>query len=82
MELKWTNNLEYLEKEIQFDSQEELAAYVLKIAKQSDEVKHHCDMEISKATTLKLKLTTHDADKTVTDKDYQLAKWIDTIEDR
>lgn len=82
MELKWTNNLDYLEKEIQFESQKKLAAYVLKIAEHSDKEKHHCDMEISNATTLKLKLTTHDADKTVTDKDYQLAKWIDSIMDR
>lgn len=79
MELKWTNNLNYLEKEMQFETQEELASYILKIAEKSDKEGHHCDMEVSNATTLKLKLTTHDDNNSVTDKDYQLAKWIDNI---
>lgn len=79
MELKWKKHAGYLERELTFDSQKDLATFLLKIAAQSDKVKHHCDMEISKATTLKLKLTTHDSENTVTDKDYELAKWIDKI---
>lgn len=79
MELKWKKHANYLEREIKFDSQKELASFLLKIAVQSDKVKHHCDMEIYKATTLKLRLTTHDAKDTITDKDYNLAKWIDSI---
>lgn len=79
MELKWKKHTDYLEREIKFDSQKDLATFLLKVAEQSDKVKHHCDMEISKATTLKLKLTTHDTKNTITDKDYDLAKWIDSI---
>lgn len=82
MELKWTNNLDYLEKEIQFETQKDLADYIVKIAEHSDKEKHHCDMEVSNATTLKLRLSTHSAHNKVTDKDYQLAKWIDDIVDR
>lgn len=74
------NNLDYLEKEVQFESQKKLAKYVLKIAGHSDKEKHHCDMEITNATTLKLRLTTHSANNKVTDKDYKLAKWIDEID--
>lgn len=79
MELKWKKHVNYLEREFKFDSQKELASFLLKIAERSDKVKHHCDMEIYKATTLKLRLTTHDAKNTITDKDYDLAKWIDSI---
>ena len=79
MELKWKKHSNYLEREIKFDSQKELATFLLKVAEQSDKVKHHCDMEIYKATTLKLMLTTHDAENKVTDKDYEMAKWIDKL---
>lgn len=79
MKLEWKNHSDYLVKELKFNSQTELATFLLKIAKQSDMIKHHCDMEISKATTLKLKLTTHDSKNIITDKDYDLAEWIDSL---
>lgn len=79
MKLKWKKHSNYLERELKFDSQTELAKFLLKIAAQSDKIKHHCDMEISKATTLNLRLTTHDEKNSITDKDYDLANWIDTI---
>ncbi|HLW14057.1 MAG TPA: 4a-hydroxytetrahydrobiopterin dehydratase [Flavobacteriaceae bacterium] len=79
MELKWKKQGDYLERKLTFDSQKELATFLLKVATQSDKVKHHCDMEVSKATTLRLRLTTHDEKNTVTEKDYELAKWIDTL---
>jgi len=79
MELKWMKKANYLEREIKFDSQTALAKFILKVAEQSDKIKHHCDMEIYKATTLKLKLTTHDEENKITDKDYALAKWIDNL---
>lgn len=79
MELKWNKHADYLEREIKFSNQKDLATFLLKVAIQSDKVKHHCDMEVYKATRLKLRLTTHDEKNKITDKDYELAKWIDTL---
>lgn len=81
MELNWKKYSDHLVKKIEFNSQEDLVNYILAIAKHSDKQKHHCDMEIYKASKLKLTLTTHDAGATLTNKDYELAKWIDQLEE-
>lgn len=80
MKTKWKEYANYLEKQIEFNSQEELAEYILAIAKQSDKVEHHCDMEVSKAFKLKLRLTTHDKQNAITKKDWDLAEWIDNLD--
>lgn len=79
MDLKWKKQANSLERKIKFDSQKDLATFLLKVAEQSDKVKHHCDMKIYKATRLKLMLTTHDEENKVTEKDYELARWIDKL---
>lgn len=79
MALQWKEKDNKLEKTMTFDSQTELAEFVLKVAKLSDKEDHHCDMEVSKAYQLKLTLTTHEEGGKLTEKDYTMAQSIDTM---
>lgn len=80
MALQWKEKDNKLEKTLKFDSQTELAEFVLKVAKLSDKEDHHCDMEVSKAYQLKLTLTTHEEGGKLTEQDYTMAQSIDTME--
>lgn len=77
MALQWKKNDDKLIKTLKFNSQTELAEFILKVAKISDKEDHHCDMEVSKAYQLQLTLTTHEKGGKLTDKDYDMAKKID-----
>jgi len=79
MELQWKEQDDKLEKSLDFESQTELAEFILKVAKLSDKEDHHCDMEVSKAYRLKLTLTTHEEGEKLTKKDYEMAKAIDKL---
>jgi len=59
----------------EFKSQTELAQFMLKIAKQADEMNHHPDYKIFKAFTLEVTLFTYDK-KAITELDYNLAAYI------
>jgi 4a-hydroxytetrahydrobiopterin dehydratase len=65
-------------KEFSFDSQTELAEFLLKVAKLADENKHHPDADIYQCSKLRLKLYTHTIDG-ISDLDKMLAKLIDAI---
>ncbi|WP_333599924.1 4a-hydroxytetrahydrobiopterin dehydratase [Flavobacterium sp.] len=59
----------------EFKSQTELAQFILKIAKQADEMNHHPDYKVFKAFTLEITLFTYDK-KAITELDYNLAAYI------
>jgi len=59
----------------EFKSQTELAQFILKIAKQADEMNHHPDYKVFKAFTLEVTLFTYDK-KAITELDYNLAAYI------
>jgi 4a-hydroxytetrahydrobiopterin dehydratase len=61
-----------------FESQTELAQFLLKVAKQADKVNHHPDCKIHKGFQLEITLFTHDKNE-ITGLDRQLAKFIDSI---
>lgn len=61
-----------------FDSQTELAQFLLKVAKYADEIKHHPDCKIHKGFQLEITLFTHDKNE-ITVLDYKLAKFIDSL---
>jgi len=67
-----------LVRHLAFENQTELAEFVLEVAKYSDEVGHHADMQISEYRKLKLSITTHDQNK-VTERDYN---WVNAIEEK
>jgi pterin-4a-carbinolamine dehydratase len=61
-----------------FESQTELAQFLLKVAEYADEVNHHPDCKIHKGFQLEITLFTHDK-KEITELDRQLAKFIDSL---
>lgn len=69
--MQWQNKDGRLKAEVVFKNQTELAEFVLKAARYSDEVGHHSDMEI-RYNRLFLSLYTHDEDR-ITEKDHALA---------
>ena len=75
--MNWKETATGLQKVIGFDSQTELAQFVLELAVLSDQLNHHADMNI-RYNQLELSLFTHDLEQ-VTDKDWDLAQKIDEI---
>ena len=62
---------------LEFESQTELAEFVLKLAVVSDRLEHHADMEI-RYNKLSLRIITHDAGK-VTQNDWDLKDEIERL---
>ena len=75
--MSWKKNDENLEKQFVFKNQTELAEAVLVLARHSDEIGHHADLQIHD-NRLNVSITTHDAGG-LTEKDYTLAKVIDGL---
>jgi 4a-hydroxytetrahydrobiopterin dehydratase len=75
--MSWLIKNNKLQKEFSFKSQTELAIFMLKIAQYADEVSHHPDIQIYKCSFINIELFTHETN-TISEKDYQLAKFIDT----
>ncbi len=68
----WKNTGSELIREFMFESQTELAEFVWKVARYSDVVNHHADMEINECRKLTLRLSTHDSNG-LTEKDFSWA---------
>ena len=77
-ESNWNESVDGLTKEFSFNTQTELAEFLLKVAKLSDDNNHHPDCEIYEAFKLRLKLFTH-SENGVTDLDRRLAMLIDSL---
>lgn len=73
----WENTGNALVRKFVFENQTELAEFVLEVARYSDEVNHHADMEVSEWRKLRLSITTHD-DNGLTQKDFDWAEAINT----
>ena len=74
MELEnWENTGKELTREFTFKNQTQLAEFILKVARYSDEVNHHADMEISECRKLRLSIRTHDKGE-LTQRDFDWAK--------
>lgn len=81
MEVKgWEEKDNALVRELAFENQTELAEFVLRIARYSDEVEHHADMDIREYRKLRLSITTHDR-KALTERDIEWAKSVNEIID-
>jgi 4a-hydroxytetrahydrobiopterin dehydratase len=73
--MEWITKDGKLVSTFDFKSQSELAQFIVKIAKQADEMNHHPDYKVSKAFTLEISLFTHDKNA-ITELDYNLANFI------
>ncbi|NVK64158.1 MAG: 4a-hydroxytetrahydrobiopterin dehydratase [Flavobacteriales bacterium] len=79
MEVKnWEKVDNALVRDLAFRDQTELAEFVLRVAKYSDEVEHHADMEITEFRKLRMSITSHDAGA-LTEKDYTWAQEVNDI---
>jgi 4a-hydroxytetrahydrobiopterin dehydratase len=76
MEFKEINGK--LVRNFAFQSQTELAQFLLKVAQYADGMNHHPDCKIHKAFQLEITLFTHDK-KEITKLDHQLANFIESI---
>jgi 4a-hydroxytetrahydrobiopterin dehydratase len=73
--MSWKKIDDKLEKQFVFKNQTELAEAVLVLARHSDEIRHHADLQVH-YNRLDLSITTHD-EGGLTERDYALAKVID-----
>ncbi|MCR9170964.1 MAG: 4a-hydroxytetrahydrobiopterin dehydratase [bacterium] len=75
--INWNTSESGISTTLTFKNQTELAAFVLKIAKVSDDMQHHADMDI-RYNKLHLNIITHDADA-ITEKDEALCREIEQL---
>lgn len=73
--MSWKKKDDKLEKQFVFMNQTELAEAVLILARHSDEIGHHADLQVH-YNKLDVSITTHDKGG-LTERDYALAKVID-----
>lgn len=74
----WERTDTALVRKFVFENQTQLAEFVLLVAKYSDEVNHHADMQISECRKLQLSVTTHDAGG-LTEQDQNWAKELNAL---
>lgn len=76
--MSWLLQNNTLVKEFEFDRFRTAVAFLAKLAPICDNLQHHPDLELHSYNKIKFRLKTHD-ENTVTDKDYRLAKEIDSL---
>jgi len=74
----WNEEDTTLTKKIEFDNFTLAMVFVNKVADLAEEIQHHPKIEIN-YRTVTLKLFSHDAGDTVTERDRELARRIDTL---
>ena len=76
--MNWETKEKYLEKDVTFSNFVEAVKFVDKIVPLAEEINHHPDILIHSYKKVKVMLFTHNENK-ITDKDYLLAKKIDSL---
>jgi len=76
--MNWKIEGKSLVKEFEFDNFSQAIEFVNKIFPLAEEANHHPDLLIHSYKKVKVMMRTHSRDK-ITDKDYSLAKKIDTL---
>ncbi|SER30397.1 4a-hydroxytetrahydrobiopterin dehydratase [Neolewinella agarilytica] len=76
--MAWTENNNALEREFQFSDFTEAFAFMTRVAFAAEAAGHHPEWT-NVYNRVNIRLTTHDAGNTVTDKDRNLAAVIDRI---
>lgn len=75
--MEWIETPKGIQGTLTFDSQTQLAQFVVRLATISDEKQHHADMDI-RYNRLYLTIFTHDK-HAITQKDWNLCKSIETL---
>ncbi|MBL7664395.1 MAG: 4a-hydroxytetrahydrobiopterin dehydratase [Bacteriovoracaceae bacterium] len=74
----WEQKDQALEKLFEFPGFKKTMLFVNAVAAEATRQKHHPEMIVNFKTCL-IRITTHDAGNTITEKDYKLAEAIDQI---
>lgn len=74
----WSHEDDKLKKEFSFDNFRDAVAFIMRIAFEAEEQVHHPEL-FNVYNTVKIALSTHDADGKVTEKDLTLAKSIESL---
>ena len=74
----WTFENDRVRKKFQFKNFREAMSFILRISYEAEQMDHHPEI-FNCYCEVKLSLSTHDARGQVTDKDFDLAKAIDSI---
>ncbi len=75
---QWNEDTGFLERSFEFKSYTKTMSFANAVAWAANKQNHHPDMLVSYNKCV-IKITTHDAGNTLTDKDYQLAASIDKL---
>ena len=75
----WVEENDILKKDFRFKGFNEAIAFVNAVAKEANQANHHPDILIHGYSNVEIRLSTHSAGSTVTEKDYALAKIIDDL---
>lgn len=76
--MQWKVSNNKLVLEINFNTQSELANYLVKVARIADLNDHHPDLTVTKCSSLKIELYHHESNS-ISTKDYELADKISLI---
>jgi len=77
--MEWNTTPTGIQGELIFENQTELATFVLQLAKISDAMQHHADLDI-RYNRLQLNIFTHD-ENAITEKDRLLCQQIEKLID-
>ncbi len=75
--MNWNTSDQGIQATLEFENQTELAEFVLKLARLSDAMQHHADMDI-RYNKLHLNIFTHD-ENAITEKDETLCREIELL---
>ena len=77
--MTWEEKNNTLIKDFKFSGFKEAMTFVNKVAELANAENHHPDILIHGYSNVEIRLTTHSAKSTVTEKDHNLAKKIDEL---
>lgn len=76
---KWEEKNNVLIKDFRFSGFKDAMDFANQIAELANKANHHPDIFIHGYSNVEVRLTTHSANSTITEKDYNLAKEIDDL---
>ncbi len=79
MDSNWKEENNFLKATFKFKDFKEALIFVNKVGELAERQNHHPDICIKDYNTVTIATTSHDAGKTVTQKDHDLAKAIDDL---
>ncbi|MBI3290971.1 4a-hydroxytetrahydrobiopterin dehydratase [Candidatus Falkowbacteria bacterium] len=79
MENTWEEKNNTLAKDFRFSGFNEAVSFVNKVAELANKADHHPDILIHGYSNVEIRLSTHSAGSTVTEKDHDLAEQIDKL---